>query len=301
MGRRTRRCFKRCTGASPKAQLATALVYSGGLKMVQAVSIVAGSSSALSALNFMCLSLWRSAPRQEDAIREIPVADAIFNTCLFDFLRSVQAAVISAVHRLGVPGALGCSLRSSRTSHRQVQGSYRLQSHVAMLNGAVVTGLLWTFIGLHQATGIRALLEAYLVVADVLHLRLLRRQHQTPNFARKSSSAASWKTLPPSWLSGRLRSRKWNRPGDPRQDRRTGADRIISIISTVSSDRAIAPFAAPRSVAQRVTFTKTSSNESASCSDFSRRPARRQGVRRGLNLSLNILVDASILWRKSIS
>ena len=39
--------------------LATALVYSGGLKMVQAVSIVAGFPYTL-ALNFMCLSLWRA-------------------------------------------------------------------------------------------------------------------------------------------------------------------------------------------------------------------------------------------------
>ena len=136
--------------------LATALVYSGGLKMVQAVSIVAGFPYTL-ALNFMCLSLWRALLDEggDEAHRRKRKS---FNTCLFDFLEVFKPLDAGA----NAPGAQEralCSLKNLIFPYEAIvkcKEAIGSNKNVAMLNGAVVTGLLWTFIGLLASTGAEA-------------------------------------------------------------------------------------------------------------------------------------------------
>jgi len=136
--------------------LATALVYSGGLKMVQAVSIVAGFPYTL-ALNFMCLSLWR-ALLDEGGDEEYRRKRKSFNTCLFDFLEAFKPLDAST----SAPGAKDRVLSALKNLIFPFQAIVKCKEavgadkNVAVFNGALVTGLLWTFIGLLASTGAKA-------------------------------------------------------------------------------------------------------------------------------------------------
>ena len=132
--------------------LATALVYSGGLKMVQAVSIVAGFPYTL-ALNFMCISLWR-ALLDEDENEEHRRKRKSFNTCLFDFLEAFKPDTATS----NAPNARErtiCALKNFIFPYESIVKCKRAtgaSEQIAMIHGGTITGLLWTFIGLLAST-----------------------------------------------------------------------------------------------------------------------------------------------------
>ena len=133
--------------------LATALVFSGGLKMVQAVSIVAGFPYTI-ALNFMCTSLWR-ALLDESGDEEHRRKRKGFNTCLFDFLEAFKPETATA-NSPTARDRLMCTMKNFIFPYEAIVKCKRAvgdDEKSAMIHGAVITGLLWTFIGCLASTG----------------------------------------------------------------------------------------------------------------------------------------------------
>jgi len=132
--------------------LASALVYSGGLKMVQAVSIVAGFPYTI-ALNFMCLALWR-ALQDEGGDEEYRRKRKGFNTCIFDFLERFNPDTAGASAPVQMERLL-CVLKNCIYPFDAILKSKVAMGadyQFAMINAAAITGVLWTFIGLICST-----------------------------------------------------------------------------------------------------------------------------------------------------
>lgn len=132
--------------------LASALVYSGGLKMVQAVSIVAGFPYTI-ALNFMCLALWR-ALQDEGGDEEYRRKRKGFNTCIFDFLERFNPDTAGASAPVQMERLL-CVLKNFIYPFDAILKSKVAMGadyQFAMINAAAITGVLWTFIGLMAST-----------------------------------------------------------------------------------------------------------------------------------------------------
>jgi hypothetical protein len=137
--------------ACTEGALAQALVTVGGLKVVQGVSIVAGFPFTM-ALNFMVLSLWRAL---KDECGDLKQQRKGFNTCVWDFLEGykpetagagspeVRARILTVLKNIVYP------LDAVKASKEAIGSS----SSVALLNGVVVTGCLWTWFGCLCATG----------------------------------------------------------------------------------------------------------------------------------------------------
>ena len=139
--------------ACTEGALATALTVGGSLTMVQGVSIIAGFPFTM-ALNFMIISLWR-ALREEGGDIELKRKRKGFNTCIWDFLEAYnpETATASAPDAKTRVIALVKSFVFPFDAVKKTKVAVGTEEKVAMLNGAVVTGLLWTWFGCLCATG----------------------------------------------------------------------------------------------------------------------------------------------------
>ena len=139
--------------ACTEGALATALLVGGDLKMVRGVSIVAGFPFTM-ALNFMAISLWR-ALKEELGDVEMKQKRKGFNTCIWDFLEAYnpETATASAPDAKTRVIAFVKSFVFPFDAVKKVKVAVGTEEKVAMLNGAVVTGLLWTWFGCLCATG----------------------------------------------------------------------------------------------------------------------------------------------------
>ena len=139
--------------ACTEGALAQALVTKGGLKVVQAVSIVCGLPFTF-ALNFMVVSLWRALKDEFDDEAQQKARKG-FNTCILDVLEGYEPETAGA----GAPDRKTRVVTALKNvlypfdAVRKAKIAVGADDKFAAVNAAVVTGLLWTGIGLLGATG----------------------------------------------------------------------------------------------------------------------------------------------------
>ena len=150
---------------------------SGGLTVLaQAVSIVCGFPYTF-ALNFMCLSLWRAF--LDEFGDETQRKRKSFNTCLFDFLEvfkpKLRVLTLRIARRVSSRPSKTSSTRSTPSSSaRKLSAPIKTSPCSTARSSPAFSG---PSIGLLASASRRG--RALRGVADVLHLRLLRRQHRT--------------------------------------------------------------------------------------------------------------------------
>lgn len=139
--------------ACTEGALAQALVTKGGLRVVQAVSIVCGLPFTF-ALNFMVVSLWRALKDEFDDESQQKARKG-FNTCIFDVLEGYEPETAGA----GAPDRKTRVVTALKNvlypfdAIRKAKIAVGADDQLAAVNAAVVTALLWTGIGLLAATG----------------------------------------------------------------------------------------------------------------------------------------------------
>ncbi len=138
--------------ACTEGALAQALVTSGGLTVVQSVSIVCGLPFTF-ALNFMVVSLWR-ALKDEFGDETQQKARKGFNTCMLDVLEGYEPETAGANapdRKTRIVAALK-NVIYPFDAIRKAKIAVGADDKFAFVNAAVVTGLLWTGIGLLAST-----------------------------------------------------------------------------------------------------------------------------------------------------
>jgi choline-glycine betaine transporter len=138
--------------ACTEGALAQALVTSGGLKVVQGVSIVCGLPFTF-ALNFMVVSLWRALKDEFNDEAQQKTRKG-FNTCMLDVLEGYEPETAGAnapERKTRVVAALKNFIYPF-DAIRKAKIAVGTDEKFASINAAVVTGVLWTAIGLLAST-----------------------------------------------------------------------------------------------------------------------------------------------------